>query len=129
MFQNLLLHLVYLRCKCIRTILVTFREDNGKRNLTLTEFDKEVHVDLAYVVSGIYQNEEHDHLFRKVDVVSDYLFQFLLARCGHFCITVAGKVDKIPLSVDEEVIYESGLAWLTGCHRKLLVAAQHIDQR
>ena len=114
--------------ECHRTEFVTLGEDDRKRNLALSQLDEEVHIDLSYVVTAVDQDKEHHHLLREVDVVSDDLLELLLCRAGHLCVAVAREVHQVPLSVYEEVVHQSGLSWLAGCHSQLLVAAQHIDE-
>ena len=128
MLENLILHLVDLCCKCIRSHLVTFGEYDSEWNLALTELDEEVHVYLTDVVAGVNQDEKHHHLLRKIDVIPDYLFQLLLAGSRHLGVAISREVHQIPLSVDEEVVHKPGLTRLAGCHCKLLVAAQHVDE-
>ena len=77
---------------------------------------------------GVDQDEKHDHLFRKIDIVPDHLLQLLLCCSRHLCIAVTREVDEVPLSVDEEMVDKPGLARLAGGHCKLLVVAEHVDQ-
>lgn len=129
MFENLVLDLAYLGLEGYRAHLVTFGEDDGERYLALSQFEEEVHVDLAYVMTRIDKDEEHDHLFREVQVVSDHLFELLLSGRRHLGVSVARKVDEIPLPVDEEVVHKSGLSRLAGGHCKILFLAEHVDER
>ena len=80
-------------------------------------------------MARVNKDEKHDHLFREVDIIADYLFELLFAGSRHLCVSVTWKVHEIPLSVDEEVIYQSGFTWLAGCHRKFFVVTQHVDKR
>ena len=129
MFKYLAFHFGDLRFKSHRSHLISLGEYDGKRNLALSELEKEVHVYLSDVVAGVDQDKEHDHLVREVEIVSDDLFQLLLSCSGHLCIAVSWKVYKIPLPVDEEVVDQPGLSGLAGSHGKILLAAEHVDQR
>ena len=49
-----------------------------------------------------------------------------LAGSGHFCVSVTWEIDKIPLSVYEEVVDQFGLSGLAGGHRQFFVLAEHV---
>ena len=57
-----------------------------------------------------------------------YLLKLLVLALAALGITIARKVDKIPLVVDDKMIYEQGLSWSGRSHRKFLAPCEHIDK-
>ena len=110
--QYLFLVMLESRSKLACAALVRLRENDGERNAALAELDQEIHVDFSDFVSGVDQYEKQDHFLREVDVVADYLLQFLLACGGDFCVAITGQIDKISFTVDEKMVDKTRLAGL-----------------
>jgi hypothetical protein len=54
------------------------------------------------------------------------MFQFLGLRLAALGISVTGKVNKIPLVVHYEMVYEQGLSRHRGGHSQLGLSGEHI---
>lgn len=93
----------------IGTLFVSFRVDYGERDVALPELEKEVHVDLANVVTGVDEHEKHHKVRGQIDVVAYDLLKLLASVAGHLGVSVARKVHKVPALVDEEVVHKAGL--------------------
>ena len=56
------------------------------------------------------------------------MLKLLILRLASLCIAITGKIDQIPLVVDEIVVYEQCLSGCCRCLRQFLLVCQRIDK-
>ena len=107
---------------------VGFCEDNAKRDAVLTQPLDELQIDALWLVARIDKQKEVHHLRASQDVAANHLLKLFPLPHASACITIAGKVHKIPIPVDKKMVDENRLA---GCGRgfcQMGFTRQHIDE-
>ena len=108
--------------------LVGLREDYAEGNAVLAEPFDELEVDALRLMARINKKKEVHHLFATQDIARYHPLQFVPLLLSPLGIAIAGKVDEIPLIINNKVVDEYRLA---RCGRRLgeaRPARQHVDK-
>lgn len=108
--------------------LVGFREDDTEGDSVLAKPFDEFEVDTLRLVTRIDEQEEVHHLLPSQDVTRYHPLQLVPLLLPSLRISVAGKVHKIPVLVNQKMVDEDGFAWSCRCFGEMLSSSQHIDE-
>ena len=108
--------------------LVGLGEDDGERHVALAQPVDELAIDELLIVTDVDKHKEVGQLPALQHVLRYHLLKFVAHGLGSRRIAVAGKVNQIPLVVDDEVVDEQRLAGLGRRLGQSLVVAEHIDE-
>ena len=109
-------------------LLVHFGEDDAEWHAVLAEPLHEFEVDFLGFVAAVDEDEQVCHLLTPENVAFDDAFEAVAVGFASASVAVAGKIDDIPLVVDEDVVDKHGLTGSRRSHGETGLSCEHVDE-